>query len=206
MIPTLTNPLGISPAYGRRLQYLESTGTQYIDTGITPDKDMIADIDCDFTSSRNELQTLFGARVPVPGALNAYIIWNDMPAGQPRFDYGNEYGVSPQSTVTFPITNFRKDGPKNYVNGVLISTNSAVSALVCSNTCRLFAAGGVDDNNGKLAYLSKIKVSRCRIWRDGVNLTMDLIPVLDKNGVPCLFDTVSKTFKYNAGSGTFNYA
>ena len=37
MIPTLTNPLGISPAYGRRLQYLESTGTQYINSGIAPD-------------------------------------------------------------------------------------------------------------------------------------------------------------------------
>lgn len=38
--------------------------------------------------------------------------------------------------------------------------------------------------------------------RDGTML-LDLIPVLDKDGVACMYDKVSKGFFYNSGSGNF---
>ena len=34
-------------------------------------------------------------------------------------------------------------------------------------------------------------------------LVLDLIPVVDKNGVACMFDRVSGTYFYNAGTGSF---
>lgn len=36
--------------------------------------------------------------------------------------------------------------------------------------------------------------------------TEDTIPVLDHNGVPCLYDTTKKIFLYNQGTGKFSYA
>ena len=44
-----------------------------------------------------------------------------------------------------------------------------------------------------------------KYWRNGT-LAQHLIPVLDRSGVPCLYDTVTRTLIYNAGTGTFNYA
>ena len=40
------------------------------------------------------------------------------------------------------------------------------------------------------------------LTRNGV-LVRDLIPVEDKAGVVCLYDKVSKTYLYNAGTGSF---
>lgn len=47
----------------------------------------------------------------------------------------------------------------------------------------------------------------CRVYRywqkrDG-ELIIDLIPVVDDDNIPCMYDNVSKRFLYNAGSGSF---
>lgn len=39
----------------------------------------------------------------------------------------------------------------------------------------------------------------------GSEITCDLVPYLDANGVPCMYDKVSGEFFYNAGTGTFGY-
>ena len=39
----------------------------------------------------------------------------------------------------------------------------------------------------------------------GVNLTRDFIPVLDLDGVPCMYDQVTKQMFYNSGTGNFLY-
>lgn len=37
------------------------------------------------------------------------------------------------------------------------------------------------------------------------DIYMDLVPVLDVNGTPCIYDKISRTCFYNSGSGTFGY-
>lgn len=48
-----------------------------------------------------------------------------------------------------------------------------------------------------------------RIWYfkiyDNNELVGDLIPALDENGTPCMYDTVSKKTYYNQGTGEFLY-
>ena len=39
----------------------------------------------------------------------------------------------------------------------------------------------------------------------GLQEEIDLIPVLDKNNIPCMFDKVTKQFFYNQGTGQFLY-
>ena len=50
----------------------------------------------------------------------------------------------------------------------------------------------------------KLKLYYLKIYENNV-LVKDFIPVLDLNNVPCLYDNISHTFFYNAGSGTFLY-
>ena len=49
-----------------------------------------------------------------------------------------------------------------------------------------------------------IRIKRFYITRDGA-YTLNLIPALDRNGTPCMYDTVSKQTFYNAGTGEFLY-
>lgn len=40
---------------------------------------------------------------------------------------------------------------------------------------------------------------------DGENLVRDFLPCLDADGVPCLYDLISKTAFYNQGTGSFTW-
>ena len=56
---------------------------------------------------------------------------------------------------------------------------------------------------GSSSY-GRIRIKRFYITRDGA-YTLNLIPALDRNGTPCMYDTVSKHTFYNAGTGEFGY-
>ena len=49
---------------------------------------------------------------------------------------------------------------------------------------------------------SKIKIYYFQIYDNSV-LVRDFIPVLDKDGVPCMYDKVEHKFYYNSGTGDF---
>ena len=53
-------------------------------------------------------------------------------------------------------------------------------------------------------FATNMKLYYFKYYHNGT-LAQHLVPALN-NGVPCLYDEVSGTFKYNAGTGTFNYA
>lgn len=44
-----------------------------------------------------------------------------------------------------------------------------------------------------------------KIYKFYVEGQIDLVPSLDRAGVPCMYDTISKTTFYNCGIGTFGY-
>lgn len=51
--------------------------------------------------------------------------------------------------------------------------------------------------NGKFCWL--------QAWYESGVIARDFVPVLDRNGIPCLYDKISKRCFYNIGSGTFGY-
>lgn len=52
---------------------------------------------------------------------------------------------------------------------------------------------------------SNIFIGKFKIFDTSDNLVLDLRPCLDTQGVPCMYDEVSKTYLYNQGTGTFGY-
>ena len=53
-------------------------------------------------------------------------------------------------------------------------------------------------------YKDKVKLYYFKMY-NGESLTLDLIPVLDQNNIPCMYDKVSDQFFYNQGTDTFGY-
>ena len=93
----------------------------------------------------------------------------------------------------------------NYLNdGKLIlnyttTGNNGSNGVVSTRTIKLFCR----DSSGSLSY-TNARIYRCQI-SEGTNLVRDLLPCLDNNNVPCMYDAVGKQTYYNAGTGTFTY-
>lgn len=192
MIPTFNHPLGIP--YARKLQYIASTGTQYINTGIKPDfpgGDKI-----EIHSDNPSGGSTFGSRqytttyVNSIYQINSYIVM-----------YANGPGSSMQWNDHVGDHVLRIDDSNIVDNGTILTATPYRVTIALDIFLFTFNEGGQPHSS----YASGMKLYEWAFWRNGT-LAQHLVPVLDKSGVPCLYDTVTRTLKYNAGSGTFNYA
>lgn len=83
-------PTGYTP-----LEWIESTGTQYVDTEFAPNQDTRAVMDFELTSSYSSIRSIFGVRDTENGrAPLMFNLWNDS-ASRFRSDY-----FSTQQTIT----------------------------------------------------------------------------------------------------------
>lgn len=172
------------------IDYIESTGEQYIDTGISA-----AD-----TSLKIEIEYM-----PTEGYTSEYAVFGStwyeagfflMVAGE-KWGFHSGYSViRPEACDTTQFTKIIATYQSLFINGVEYvlsptSTNSVDNIL-------LFSANSsyADSRRGR----GKIKY--CKIWL-GEELVRDFIPVLDDNNIACLYDNISATYFYNKGTGTF---
>ncbi len=87
------------------------------------------------------------------------------------------------------------------VNGNTVFTGTASGSITADYNMYLFNRiknGSLDTGwfNGKIYYV--------KIWQSGT-LIRDLVPCLDDQNVPCMYDKVNDHTYYNAGNGTFLY-
>ena len=188
---------GWMPADVQQIEYLESTGTQWIDTGYYPDKytgvntkfenDTVSNDTSAFGTLKSNgscrFQTfvwdkkiyfsLNSTSVIVPGALEGDIVELDWNNGNIKFKINN----SDYKTAHFNVSDF-----------------VPVKHLCLFTSCR--------DDMGIVSGKGTIKLYYFKIYDNDV-LVRDMIPVLDGEGVPCMYDRVEKKFYYNAGTGQF---
>lgn len=186
MIPTRFNPLG-SPPYLRRVAYLGASGTQYINTGITPGADFTAEITLSGTVSAGGRQGYWN---------NEFRITSRSSGIDTVFANGGETVSADLSSLR--TVKFGTDG-KFYLDGSLIAERSGTVSTFYSFYLFQFNNGGSSTAGGGSG-----KISRAILKTAGTKVR-DLIPVLDKSNVPCMYDRVTNKLFYNAGSGTFTY-
>lgn len=91
------------------------------------------------------------------------------------------------------------DANKMYKNGTLIQTMTEPTETISYGvSAYLF------DRNPHDVY-SDMKCYSFKTWNENNKLVQDLRPCLDPQGVPCMYDEVSKKYFYNKGTGTFGY-
>lgn len=192
MLINLRNALmaGKRLPYDAEVEYLESTGTQYIDTGIELSSSTSVEVVYEVLSS--QLNTcIFSGRTSAES--NSFSIWNDV-NGRYRFDFtasGADNKNGPSSIVGSYVS-LKKDGNRNFVNGVEIAANAS-KTFACDYTAYLFAM-----NNGGVAnFFVSARVASCKIWKNGV-LVRDYIPVR-KGTTGELYDRVSGKFAERHG-------
>jgi hypothetical protein len=185
----------VLPKGYKRREYIESTGTQYIDTGFMPTNNTRVVLDAQYTTLPTSLVGLVGC---IKGTrVEDYSLWV-FDASEKLYDgYGN---VSTQPTVTGLLNRRVYDKNKNVtkVDGVVITTHSANTFTAHVNMYILAMNENGKINSGK----SSARIYSCQIYENGT-LVRDFVPCENDSGVIGLYDLVESKFYGNAGSGTF---
>lgn len=199
-----TDTFTVAVAYDAQLAYLESTGTQYIDTGITT---VLVDRvvgEVEFLQLGSRLRYVVGGRKGSTSSTTArgFALYASEHNGFQFYPDGwkDSAGVSVNlgQSVVFDTT--IKDGLQEFiVDGVVryIATESLLDTTG-SNTISIFALLG----GGTAEYHSKVRLkNRLSLYYNG-SLVRDLIPVrCGTTGY--MFDRVSGQLFGNDGTGDF---
>ena len=157
------------------LKYIESTGTQYIDTGIAP-------------KLNYTIETGFQAINVPSGESWLYAVWETS-----GFRCGIEKGAY---DATRGFTYSQTTNGTGYMDGYGVNT-------IKDYTLNAYLFSQNENNTAKYTSTSKYKLFYCKIWDANHILLRDFIPVLDSDGIACLYDNVSQNYFYNKGTGNF---
>ena len=167
-----------------RLEYLTSSGTQYIDTGIKQ-------------YYKQPLTVEFSFK---PTELTGWMLGNAYTQTQIVAENGFSVGSVGVSKVTYDADSIEEI----YYNNTLKMTTTWDTNAYDNLPIMLFALGwnqGVSDAN--MSLTPKGSMYYAKIWEDDV-LVRDMIPVRrNSDSVLGMLDLVSGQFFTNAGSGTF---
>ena len=179
-----------------RLAYLESTGTQWIDTGIEfqPLKAVI-----NLCYVENNTRDLMG--------FAAYQTTYFGKTADGLFELGGTYVLQGSNAYKWQEVEFIHNGKISGASctlttpdGSITRNGNIVDNLVGKNFC-LFNVSGAN-----VTYACRCKISSAKFYNPDTNeLIMDLIPVLDKNLTPCMYDLVSKKYIYKQGDDEFKW-
>lgn len=186
--------VSIARPYARELLYLESTGTQWIDLGIdygpTNYNRIRLVVDGCFTDT--------SAQYSVHGCGNGQAACY-VGVEYNKLSHGNGQGVS-TSTLVYTagkraVFDLDMSAEKYSVTGFSDMTFSRQMPTTTLNLLLFACDTGI--------YTEAI-VYGAKVYDNGT-LVRDCIPVMDHQGVACLYDRVTETLLYNAGSGSFGY-
>ena len=176
------------------LGYIQSSGTQYIDTGrkLTQDSDIT--IDFRIVGEINRDAGIFGSR---QSALknNLTLFQNKNPiVFSGDFSEYQKHRFSVASSLERTKIQINKAGV--WVNDILKKSWSDVADFETPTNGLIFDVGNNNWSGNKA-------VMRLYSYTDGD--AQRLVPCLNANGVPCLYDLIGKTALYNQGAGSFTW-
>ena len=180
--------------YDAEVEYLESTGTQWIDTGFIPTSDTSVAIGYK-TADAQLNKALFGSRINY--YTRSYCIWANA-NGTIRFDYAsmsmdNKDGPG---SIAGRLVDISKRKNRNFVDDIEYSANET-KTFSCLDTAYLFGI----NNNRTAEWLISAHAAYCRI-HDSATIVRDFIPVR-VGDVGYMYDRVSGQLFGNAGTGEF---
>ena len=175
------------------LEYIESSGTQWIDTGIKLDTNSQLECTVAFLSVPDSHSAVMGAR----GSSNTqfWIYVNSSTEKYTgRMGGGTDY---PADTSIFSETKLFLTHSVFKANDIEVPISSSTTSFNTNRNCYIFA----NNNNGNVQYKSTFRLYGAKIYSNG-SLVRDYVPAKDSDNKACLYDNISKTFFYSE-SGDF---
>ena len=175
------------------IEYIQATGTQYIDTGFKPNQN--TRVVMKFKGEAlSDIYWVFGGRNSTGnGTVGVFwyqSAWNaDYAGNEQRYAYTTSISSSTLINV---------DYNKNVVSINNYSHTFSKTTFQSNYPLALLAVNTGGEISGKI----KGKLYSCQIYDNGV-LVRDYLPCKNEAGVVCLYDKLNDEYVYNAGSGSF---
>ena len=181
-----------------KLEYIQGTGTQYIDTGFIPNQDTRVKLKVVMDVIDNDYNVICGSGQSYNSRAFELGLWQ----GNLFSNYGN-YSNSIRSVKANDILVIDKN--KNVIsysiNYAEYEASQTYGTFTSPYQMRIFAETR-PENVLRPATGAKMKLYYFQIYDDGV-LVHDFIPALDPDDTPCLYDKVEDKFYYNPGTDDF---
>lgn len=180
------------PSGYTELEYIQSSGTQYIDTGFKPNQDSRVVTKFDMIQTDTAWRKLWGSG---SGSYDLdFALWN---AGTTKLQ--SYYGTKTNNTVPITDMSLNVDANKNIwkYSGETITFDK--NNFTCAYSMYIFNVNK-DDNPKYLPGMMKLYLFK--IYDNDV-LVRDFIPCKNPSGTIGLYDSVNNQFYQNAGTGTF---
>ena len=193
-----------------RVEYLESAGTQYIDTGYKNVKETKVQIKFVYLQSNGDIYSngmIYGSANDVGGrpglsigiAQNDKLFYRNSDDAESYTNYSIENGEA-YFTEFYKTGIIINDDEINYDMGLISNEATYTSYLFARH--QPVASNGIYVNDAYSPFIGRIYY--CKIYDNNI-LVRDYIPVIDSISRPCLFDKVSRKCYYNQGTGEFKY-
>lgn len=170
------------------LEYIQSSGTQYIDTDLKPTQNYSITIKCQSTGTSSNTYAGCDTNWQNTGFF----------VGVNVFEFGNALTTSVQNYGENPIV-LALDKTGGYKDGVKTWNNASTATFQTVSNLTLFAL----NRNGTIREYLTGKIYYCKIYDNGT-LIRDFVPAKRISDDKCgLWDKVNKIFYSNAGTGTF---
>ena len=183
------------PSSYTAVNYLQSSGSQYIDTGrkLTQDSDITIDLRMT-VGGINRNAGIFGSR---QSALeNNLTMFQSTQPNNFTVDFSEYQKHRFTTNSSSERTKIRMNKSGVWVNDILKKSWSDVANFETPTNGLIFDVGNNNWTNNKA-------IMQLYSYTDGD--AQQLVPCLDANGVPCLYDLIGKTALYNQGTGSFTW-
>ena len=173
------------PSGYKRLEYIQSSGTQFIDTGFKPNQN--TKVSAVFQGNKTSDATVFGCDAGW-GSNGFSVFANAAQFGSKTTSGLTFYGDTQISVIFDKGTLYKNDTQVWNTSGLFSSQNEMT----------LFA----NNRNGSAQEFMTGKIYSCQIYDNG-SLVRDYIPAKLDDGTVGLYDKLNGLLYINAGTGTF---
>lgn len=198
--------------YAEELEYLEGDGKQWIDTGFSFDYSKDTVFSAEAMSLSDGRTIIMGNyydanyrcfAIEFGGSSNSHVgagrgyIMIKKSGALDMWSANADINVKRSISLSFTASN-RKAVLE--FDGATAKTGTVTAGTISlKNTTRMF----IDARTTNLSYIQyPLRIYNAQIKQSG-ELVRDFIPVIDKEGVACMYDKVNGEFYYNKGTGSF---
>ena len=184
------------PSGYTQVEYIESPGGQYIDTGLKTNVGYLTELDGSFT------QYVYNG--PIYGAWTTNYGYLLVSFSNKFYFYAGSNNSTYHGITSFDtnrhLFSIRNDGV--YLDNKVLKSNVAFNYPIAHPIYVFAASAGGGFSSGYAGYL---RLYSLVIKDRNNNIVRDFVPVLNSSNVPGLYDLVGNTFYSNLGSGNFTY-
>ena len=175
------------PAGYTELEYIQSSGTQYINTGFIPN-----------SNSRIVIQANLKTNHSIYGTSESGKNFNMTGGGDQCYYYWNGAGASPKWSYLNQLHTYEQNRNICKIDGSIVHTYS-YSDWSATTTVLLFAR---NHNTAGPNDMGTVAIYSCQLYDNG-KMVRNFVPAKNASGTLGMYDLVENKFYTNAGSGTF---